>query len=189
MFYSYKISIALFLSNSNSLGWAQEIICRFRVTSRPVSLYVSLIFHWTTVLKIRNFCKCNVVYIELPAEEQIWNSCGGCMMLESKARKPSRDAVQKEHTGSGTDRNFFFSCLIPNRESEQELLLQHLLWLPPLVTGLVIFVTHCVCLVFFLLFWFCRINEFTSMTLKQLSLLSECYAVLSNIPGTDLQIF
>lgn len=32
------------------------------------------------------------------------------MMLESKAWKPSKDALQKGHTGSGTDRNFFCVC-------------------------------------------------------------------------------
>lgn len=102
MFCSYIISIALFSSNSNSPGWVQGIICRFRVITRAVSLYVSLIFHWTTVPSIRNFGKCNMVYIELLAEEQIWNSCAECMsrkhgnQVKMLCKRSAQEAGQTE---------------------------------------------------------------------------------------------
>lgn len=71
VFYSCKVRIALFSSNSNRPGYMQQISCRFRVIARAVTLHVGLIFHHPTVLNIRKFCKRNMVCTELPAEEQI----------------------------------------------------------------------------------------------------------------------
>lgn len=42
------------------------------------------------------------------------------MMLESKAWKPSKDALQKGHTEVGQTETFLCVCVIPNREPEQE---------------------------------------------------------------------
>lgn len=120
--------------------------------------------------------QCNMVYTELLAEERFWNSFGGCMILESKARKPSKDPLWKEHTGSGTDRNIFFLVSFPTENKSRSFYFSTCFWLPPSVTRLVIFVT----VVGFLVSWFflpslvCRINEFSEATLKQLPLMSEC---------------
>lgn len=96
------------------------------------------------------------------------------MILESKARKPNKDALQKEHTGSRTDRNVFFLVSFPTENKSRSFSTCFLL--PPSVTGLVIFITVYGSFfgwVFFLL-WVCRINEFTGSTLKKRPLLSEC---------------
>jgi len=93
--FSREIEVTCFIHTKSILLCSLPILivldeCRrssadFRVITRAVSLYISLVLHCTTVLNIRNFWKCNVVYIELPAEERIWNSCGRCMMLKSKS--------------------------------------------------------------------------------------------------------
>lgn len=66
---------------------------------------------------------------------------GGCMILESKAQKLNKDNLQKEHTRRGTDRNVFFLVSFPTENKSRSFYFSTCFWLPPSVTGLVIFVS------------------------------------------------